>query len=824
MGCPPHARLLAHARDELAPAEATRLDGHLSDCGTCLDTYIELGKNAPMPKIPGCHVVKELGRGRFGVVYKAWWLEERPRLVALKILSNPGDMEVSRFDREIAVLRKIRSPGIVRCLGSGESGKLRYLMMDYVEGRHLDEIIKDRSLSLIEKLEVFRHICRAVADAHDQGVVHRDLKPSNILVDATGRPHILDFGICTVRPSDWSSLISATITHAGDIIGTLKYMSPEQAWGGVAEKIGRKSDIWSLGIMLYETVTGGGYPYPIGPYRDRSTPEALLERIRKELPDRPDLSHLPRGTDLETLLQRCLAWEPDHRIASVRKLGDDITRYVYGQPTRTRPVWWPRRMRRLAVGAAARSRLAFHAVFVALCGLILWMTTITGSVGWLVEGKGSAPSGADKARTAFFQDATANTLIVGIGDETHLGVRAFAKEHGLDSVERDVRSWRAVHGALMNRLVDARPIGVVWDYYFRSDRPADAALADGIMSLQRANIPVILGALTYDEDGIPAISHELKEQLADRLRCGAIVARDMVKRPGDFIMAFRHADQTPIPTLPLATYAALLRPEARLEVEWSERDKHLRLLYEIEPHRYLRRRDRVSLGDVFQQLAPKYGIENHDLVGTSTFMLEAPEVWAARTVRYEQLLDASPEELARRAGGKLLIFGDLRTARLGMLADRHTIKYETEVISGVPGCYLVGDAIDGLVRGAYVQTARLLETRTVLIMLLLAAGGCWLPVPLANWAVLGKRSHQRVLWMGLLGVSIACYGLMLVSKSFTAVHTVMSGFSLLAPMAGSFWVEFARNRHRVLDNRRRAIVDRSINVDGTLTLEPMPSL
>ncbi|MFQ5462706.1 MAG: CHASE2 domain-containing protein, partial [Phycisphaerae bacterium] len=574
----------------------------------------------------------------------------------------------------------------------------------------------------------------------------------------------------------------------------------------------------------YEIVTEGGYPYPIGPYRDKPTPEALLERIRKELPDRPDLSHLPRGKDLETLLQRCLAWEPDHRIASVRKLGEDITRYVYGQPTHTKPVWWPLRMRRLAVGAAARSRLAFHAVFVALCGLAVGAATMVGNVGWLVSDRGAIPSGADEARAAFFQDAKSKTLIVGIGDDTHTSIRRFADKCGLDGVDRDVRSWRAVHGELMKRLVDARPVAVVWDYYFRSDRPVDRALADGIESLERANIPVILGVLQYDEEGNPDISRGLRTQLAGRLRCGAIVARNMVRRPGEFIMAFRRDEKAPIPTLPLATYAALLHPEARLEVEWCERDKHLRLLYEIEPNRYLRRRDQVALSKVFRQGEPRYGIADRDLVGTSMFMLDPPEAWAQRTVPYEQLLNATPEELARRAGGKLVIFGDMRTAGLGGLADRHAIKYGTKVISNVPGCYLVGDAIGGLVRGAYVQFARLLPTRTLLIMVLLAAGGCWLPVPIANWTALENRSHQRVVWMGLLGLSMTCYGLMLVSKSFTAVHAVMAGFSLLAPMAGSFWVEFARNRHRVLDHRRRAIVDRNINVDGTLTLEPMPSL
>ena len=171
------------------------------------------------------------------MVYKAWWLRGKPRIVALKVLTSAGGMEKSRFDREIAVLRRIDSPWIVKCLDSGTIGEATYFIMDFVEGVHLDEYLRSCGGDLEGKLAVFQLVCRAVADAHAAGVAHRDLKPRNILVDAEGQPHILDFGICAVDPADWSSWARDTITQPGDIIGTLRYMSPEQAWGGVAGPI-----------------------------------------------------------------------------------------------------------------------------------------------------------------------------------------------------------------------------------------------------------------------------------------------------------------------------------------------------------------------------------------------------------------------------------------------------------------------------------------------------------------------------------------------------------------------------------------------------------
>ena len=177
--CPDPVKLAEHAQNNLGREDTPALDEHLATCHACLDRFLELGKRSLVPDIPGCHVVKEIGRGRFGAVYKAWWLKDKPRTVALKILTCPGEMEKSRFDREIAVLTKLDSPWIVKCLDSGKTGDALYYVMDLVEGVHLDEYLESSTctVTLKGKLTVFQRVCRAVADAHAKGVVHRDLKP-----------------------------------------------------------------------------------------------------------------------------------------------------------------------------------------------------------------------------------------------------------------------------------------------------------------------------------------------------------------------------------------------------------------------------------------------------------------------------------------------------------------------------------------------------------------------------------------------------------------------------------------------------------------------
>ena len=277
IACPDSTTIEGYARGTVRAAERSALDSHLSVCHTCLDSFLATARKYTGHDIPDCHVVKELGRGRFGVVYKAWWITGTPKLVALKILSSPGQMEESRFEREISVLKRLDAPGIVKCLHSGTTTDAHYFIMDFVEGVHFDDYLGGVHLDLADRLLVFQRVCRAVAEAHELGVVHRDLKPRNILVDADGRPHILDFGICSLQEEDWSSAARGTITLPGDVIGTLKYMSPEQAWGGVAGDIDHRSDIWSLGVMLYQIATDGDFPYSLRSTPDKPVHEALLE-------------------------------------------------------------------------------------------------------------------------------------------------------------------------------------------------------------------------------------------------------------------------------------------------------------------------------------------------------------------------------------------------------------------------------------------------------------------------------------------------------------------------------------------------------------------
>ncbi|UCE61698.1 MAG: serine/threonine protein kinase, partial [Phycisphaerales bacterium] len=247
----------------LSGYELDSVEEHLSRCERCLDDLVSKGQDHSLPSIENCHIVGELGSGRFGVVYKAWWLKDEPRLVAVKCLSFAGAMERERFEREIKVLTEIDSPHIVKCFASGVAGGTSYFVMDLIRGVHLDEYLEISASGLEEKLTILQRVCGAVAEAHSRGVIHRDLKPRNILIDSDGQPHILDFGICGLEAEGWDSSVCQTITRPGDIIGTLKYMSPEQAWGGVSGPIDERSDTWALGVMLFEIVTNGGYPYDL---------------------------------------------------------------------------------------------------------------------------------------------------------------------------------------------------------------------------------------------------------------------------------------------------------------------------------------------------------------------------------------------------------------------------------------------------------------------------------------------------------------------------------------------------------------------------------
>ena len=295
-----------------------------------------------------------LGQGATGRVYRAE--ESAPkREVALKVLHGGDPRFAARFQREIALLGALEHPGIARLYAAGTAetatGPLPYLAMEYVRGSDLLTHAEAQRLPVPERLRLLAAICQAVHHAHTRGIVHRDLKPANLFVDADGHPKVLDFGIAHVVAGDADL---TQMTRAGEVLGTLPYMSWEQLAGEPAA-LDPRADVFALGVIAYQLLSGR---LPFAGGTGTSLVQALRER--QERSPEPLSRGLPaaRG-DLETIVMKAMAAEPAVRYGSAAELAADIERYLDRRPIEARPPTaayvarlFVRRHRALAGGAA----------------------------------------------------------------------------------------------------------------------------------------------------------------------------------------------------------------------------------------------------------------------------------------------------------------------------------------------------------------------------------------------------------------------------------------------------------------------------------------
>jgi tetratricopeptide (TPR) repeat protein len=268
-----------------------------------------------------------------GVVYKARQ-QSLKRLVALKMLSagaNAQPMHFLRFTTEAEAVASLQHPNIVQIHEVGEHGGLPYFSLEYVAGGSLEKKILGNPLPAREAAQMVQTLARAMAYAHQRGVIHRDLKPANVLLTEDGLPKITDFGLAKRLDADDSSQ-----TRAGTILGTPSYMAPEQAVGK-SQNVGPLADVYALGAVLYELLTGRA------PFRGATLLDTL-EQVRKQepVPVRQLQPKVPR--DLETICLKCLQKEPHKRYASAEALADDLGRFLAGEPIRARPVGLPERV------------------------------------------------------------------------------------------------------------------------------------------------------------------------------------------------------------------------------------------------------------------------------------------------------------------------------------------------------------------------------------------------------------------------------------------------------------------------------------------------
>ena len=291
------------------------------------------GKTDPANQQLGAYrIIREIGRGGLGTVYLAERADKSYRKeVAIKLVRRGLDTDdiLERFRHERQILAQLEHPNIARLIDGGTTEDGRpYFVMEYVRGATLTKYCEAQQLGTNERLKIFRKVCQAVSYAHQNLVIHRDLKPSNILVTAEGAPKLLDFGIAKVLTPDEEAY---TQTIPSLRVMTPEYASPEQIKGG---RINTGSDVYSLGVILYELLTGQK------PYRLTSrTPEEISRAITGQEPERPSTAIARHADnqkslkgDLDNIVLMALRKEPERRYASVEQFSEDIRRHLEGLP------------------------------------------------------------------------------------------------------------------------------------------------------------------------------------------------------------------------------------------------------------------------------------------------------------------------------------------------------------------------------------------------------------------------------------------------------------------------------------------------------------
>jgi serine/threonine-protein kinase len=324
--CPELLSTVRHRWQQLRRVQAG-LDALFPPAGETATHAPELPpESVALPQVPGYEVESVLGRGGMGIVFQATH-QRLHRRVALK-MALAGEYaeprERARFQREAEAVAALRHPNVVQVYDVGEVDGRPYFTMEYVEGGSLLQKLAGTPLPAREAAALLTTLAAAVQAAHASGIIHRDLKPANILLTADGTPKITDFGLARRLSGD------SGLTQSGVALGTPSYMAPEQV-DGKAHAVGPATDVYALGAILYELLTGRA------PFKAESAVETLRQLVSQD-PVPPSRLNAKVPRDLETICLHCLYKEPARRYASAAALADDLRRFQEGRPIQARPL------------------------------------------------------------------------------------------------------------------------------------------------------------------------------------------------------------------------------------------------------------------------------------------------------------------------------------------------------------------------------------------------------------------------------------------------------------------------------------------------------
>lgn len=352
--CPGDFALQQRLRERLKRRERLQAFLALPD-----DTRHEGGHEvARLPAIEGYDIAGLVGRGGMGVVYKARQ-KELQRDVALKMVlsgASASAEERARFRTEAKAVAQLQHPNIVQIYEIGEQAGCPFLALEYVGGGSLAQKIDGKPLTPRRAAELVADLARAVQHAHEQGIVHRDLKPANVLLTQSGVAKIADFGLAKRIDGELSH------TQTGAVLGSPSYMAPEQAEGKV-RAIGPATDVYALGAILYELLTGRP-PFVASSFLE------TLEQVRFHEPPPPQTLQPKVPLDLATICLKCLEKRPALRYASAQELAEDLQRFLDGEPITARSATLVEQMSRILQHSHV------HVNFGAWATLTLWIAPI----------------------------------------------------------------------------------------------------------------------------------------------------------------------------------------------------------------------------------------------------------------------------------------------------------------------------------------------------------------------------------------------------------------------------------------------------------------
>ncbi|MCC6679101.1 MAG: serine/threonine protein kinase [Phycisphaerales bacterium] len=655
-------------------------------------------------------IVRMLGRGGMGMVYEA--MQENPyRRVALKVmdpsLASAGALR--RFETEAQLLGRLDHEGIARIYEAGTHREPRidaepvpFYAMEYIaDARPVTEYAAARGLDLEARIRLMASVCDAVEHGHREGVLHRDLKPENVVVDAQGRVKVIDFGIARVTEPE---LAATRVTEVGQLVGTLQYMSPEQ-FDGYSGRLDGRSDVYALGVMLYELICGR-LPYDV-------TGKTVIQAahvVRETQPAAPGRCDPRFKGDVETIILKAMHKDPPRRYQHATDLALDLRRFLAGEPIHARQdsvvyvvqkhtARWAGRKPEIAILLATAIALAVVAGFFETSYFFRAPPADARLLNLMLSGPPPIPMAGpwEHVRIILFDEHTDFPgLAASAGIE---GVKPLPTVEGMSADP----SWRGVHGALMKKLSAGRPASVLWDQTFVPLSPFDDLFLEGVETLNQLKDPVDVVTTRRSWD---VGDTYLNPGFRDKLKSGAALM-DPTGEEGQtgrivwrIELAMRQPDARVLPSAALLAFALSRHPGTDPEVDYIADPRRILLRFNqrgtppgVEPVPAAKAAPvKVSL---VEPMLDNTVQKAQDVAWCASYVLHmpGPAVLAGATLPYDRVFKMSEEELKRNFEGKVVIIGQEHAADIQQYSDGRMI----------PGTYVLGAVAEDLFRGASIH-------------------------------------------------------------------------------------------------------------------------